>query len=146
MAVQTACNARLRVDNAAGNLHEVSAESTLFSINMEHQSSEYFTFWDAVRQNWAGCTQCGRRASGVIRVLYDQLNSSARALLEEWFLAGGARTISVDVPRGAGGVNYECEAILTEEPIELDPGSADPVGIEFPWKACGMVTVTDIIS
>jgi hypothetical protein len=142
----SACNVRIRVDNALGVLTDVSGEGNSWGLNLEHQTSEYKTFYDAVAEDWFRQMQCGRKGDGAYKVLVDPQNTSVYNLLADWWFLGGARTMSVDIPRGAGGVNYEFECVLENFPTDADPGSSDPLEVEFTYKVDGKVTKSTIIS
>lgn len=140
---QNACAARIYIDDDGGSLVNVSGSSTQATPNFSKDIGRAHTF----DGDYAVKTECKRDATMQFAALWTTAQTESRHLLEEWYKAGGRRTVRIDMPNSSpGSRRYEGEALLGEYSFPIEAGNADPVVVTGQIEFDGEVTITTIVS
>lgn len=120
-----ACDVVVRLDDAGGNLVDISGESNNASIDFSREIGEFKSFGS----QWKTRLACGKDASISLDVVYSQDTAEASKLIEAWFHdTDGKRTLQIDIPDSSpGGVRYEAEVVMESYSIPLAADDANPI-------------------
>lgn len=119
-----ACDAQIYLDNASGTPVEISGSSNSAELGRTRDTSEYTVFGT----QWKKRTQCKKDGTLNINVVYTTAASEAMDLFNQWFDAGGRRTVIIDVPNSnIGSDRYYGEFLLTNLPMPFVSDEAGPV-------------------
>jgi hypothetical protein len=140
---QNACSARIYIDDDSGTLLDVSGSSTTASLNLTKDIGAAFTF----EGDFAVKTECKKDGTIDFSSLWTTATGEARALLEQWFQAGGRRTFRMDMPNSeVGSRRYEGEVRLEEYSFPVEAGNADPVVVTGRMVTDGELSFSTIAS
>lgn len=119
-----ACNVYIELDNESGTPVDISGAANNASLEFTRQVGSAFTF----DGDYPIRIECKKDASLSLDVIYTYLDDEARELLEDWYNAGGRRTVSI-YPYGqdTGNRYYTGEWRIESLSIPLQADSADPV-------------------
>lgn len=115
-----ACNATIKIDNAAGTLTNISGSIIKSSLRVESELGVFKVFDDS----WHYRLEGGRNWEATIDALYTMSASEGFALLRDWWLGNrGTRTLSI-----SDGTNtYLGEVVIQSITIEKPADDATPV-------------------
>lgn len=131
-----ACGARIELDNSGGTPVDISGSSNTANLTVSKETATGVTF----EGDWNFRLQCKKDGSLEISTMWTTAAAEGRAILEEWFDSGGARTISV-YPNGTGiGERvYTGEFVLTELSIPMTGGDAAPIVVSATLEPDGAI-------
>lgn len=137
-----ACDVAIAMEDAGGNLVDISGNSNNASIDFNNDIGEFKPFGT----KWRIRLDCGKDASMSLDFVYTTTVSEGYQLLKEWYQnGGGARKIQVDVPDSSPGADrYEGNWLLESFSVPMDSTSADPIMVSASLVPTGEVTISNI--
>lgn len=135
------CNAAIYVDDISGSPTEYSGSANSFELSFSKTIGEYVTFQDTHMKR----LECKKDGSLTFQIMYTTSPTEARAMLSEWWEAGGIRTISI-YPNGndAGEEEYTGEFILSEFSFSGAADDANPIAISVTCVPNGIIDITNV--
>lgn len=146
MAVTTtavnACDCIVSMDDAGGNLVDISGNSNNVKLDFSKDIGEFKPFGS----KWPIRLDCGKDAKLAIDFVYTTTASEGFQMLKAWFHSGsGLRTFRIDVPDSSNGNDrYEGEFLLENFSVTLDSDTADPITVTASFMPSGEVTISTI--
>jgi hypothetical protein len=140
-----ACDVNIHLDNAAGNLTEISGSSNQCSLDITRNVAEVFTF----DGDWSIKKSCKSSISVSIQALYSTIQNEAVDVLEDWIFdqPTASKTLRIDVPDSSvGSTRYEGEFIIESYGVPLAASEAGVIVCSATLSNDGAVTRSIIAS
>ncbi len=138
------CDAVLKIDNAAGNLADISGSSNSISIERLNQVGDGVrTFGSRFKVRAA----CGKDANISVKILYTADGAEALALLNDWYENHNedSRSLRLDMPDSdPGSDRYDFEVFIESFRFDVEAGNSDPILCEVAFKPTGTFTCAEI--
>ena len=141
----SAKDAQIYLDDAGGDLVELSGSLNKVELDRENKIGEFETFQSDFPVRSVGKKDASLSMDFVASTATDE----GKDILDEWYHGGddSPRTVRVDVPDSSvGSTRYEGEFLLETLNMPLDASDANPVMIKAAFKPSGQVTKTTITS
>lgn len=136
-----ALNCVIMLDDDADTPVDISGDLNEVSLEFEQELGEYRTFTN----EWMKRLDGGKDISIDMSAIYSQVDIEARNIIEDWYEAKGARTLTIDVPDSlAGSRRYSGEARIEGMSIPLDVNEAAPIMLAAALKGDGVWTIVTI--
>lgn len=140
-----ACNVVLSVDDSTGTPVDISGSSNQANLDFSLQTAETFTF----DGDYAIKKSCKKTAGLSINAVYTLNDAEASNILEDWYhnSSSTSRTVTLDVPDGAGGsFRYAGEFIIESYSLPVSAEDAGAIILGFSLSNDGAVTRAAIAS
>lgn len=141
ITAHNACGAVIEIDDADGDPVNVSGSSNKASLSVSQEFGEGVTF----EGEWNLTVTCKKNGSLEISALWTDDPEEARSLLEDWWIAGGNRVVSV-YPAGkvAGKRYYTGNYKLGEYSVPIDAGDANIMVVSATLQPDGEITFSTV--
>lgn len=139
-----ACDVVVKIDNAAGNLQDISGSSNQVSFDLQNKVGDGIRTFGT---DFPLRAVCGRDAAISMRAVYSGDEGEAKQLLMDWYFNHNkdARTLVIDIPDSdPGGDRYTFEAYLEHVNVPVEAGNPDPILLEASFKPTGTYTWAEI--
>lgn len=138
-----ACDASVWLDDATGELRDISGSSNNVEINFDHDVEAFVTY----QAKWPRRLECGKDASFTLHVIYTEAANEGYDILKNWFFATapGARSLHIYIPdKNVGSDHFSCEARLDSLAFSADRSTAAPIMVTAVLLPDGEVSHTDL--
>jgi len=135
--LHNACDIQAWMEDIGGNMVNVSGTSNSADLDFNQEIGEFKPFGS----RWKLRLECGKDASGSLRVVYSDGVDEASKLVKDWYFnGGGSRKFLFYVPDNSPGSEvFEFKAVLDSMPITLDGTDANPISIDVSFMPDGEV-------